>query len=167
MATTPTPKQIGLSREAWGPRFWSILHRLAERSGTQEGPILNNDEADAWGILLRTQAFVMPCQLCKEHYLEWFNSHKPDRLRFLTGQERRIWLRHWLWGCHDRVNRTTNKPSPPEDELPLLYPKQSIQKEIVELGMMYQLAQSKELLKHDDIVRWKQTMARLRAMYGI
>jgi hypothetical protein len=65
------------------------------------------------------------------------------------------------------VNQLTNKISPPEEELPNLYEKRSIQKEIVELGMMFQLALSKGLLKHDDIVRWKHVVARIRTMAGI
>jgi hypothetical protein len=160
-------KQIGLVREAWGPRFWSILHRLAELSGNQKVDIMVNDEAEAWIVFLKAQALVMPCIMCKDHYQEWLTSHRPERVRFLFGEERRQWLRHWLWGCHDRVNQLTNKISPPEEELPNLYEKRSIQKEIVELGMMFQLALSKGLLKHEDIVRWKHVVARIRTMTGI
>jgi bisphosphoglycerate-dependent phosphoglycerate mutase len=97
-------KPIGLLREAWGPRFWKVLHVLAEHSGNQINQITSNDEVDAWILLLKTQAFVMPCALCKQHYLEWYGQQKLDGLKEYVGEKRRDWLRKWLWGCHKRVN---------------------------------------------------------------
>lgn len=158
---------IGLSREAWGPRFWKILHTLAECSGQQHTQIENNDEADAWQTLLKTQAHVMPCSLCKDHYLEWFRTHKLDGLRGLVGEERQQFLRRWLWGCHNRVNLTNQKISPEIDTLPFLYKRVPIEKEMKELSSMFQLALQKQSLHAEDITRWKQTLSRLRVMYRI
>lgn len=161
------PASIGLTREAWGPRFWKILHTLAECSGYQTNQIMNNDEADAWIIFLKSQAFVMPCPLCKQHYLEWYGKHKPDNLRTILGEQRRKWLREWLWGCHDRVNQMNEKTSPSIDTMNILYSKQSIDKEARELFGMFQLAIIKQQLKYEDISRWKNVLLRLRIIYGI
>lgn len=158
---------IGLSREAWGPRFWKILHTLAECSGEQMTQIQMNDEADAWHTLLRAQAFVMPCTLCKDHYLEWHRTHKTDGLRTLMGEERKQWLRKWLWGCHNRVNLMNQKVSPLVDELPGLFKRVPIEKEMKELSSMFQLALQKQSLHAEDITRWKQTVSRLRLMAHI
>jgi hypothetical protein len=159
--------QIGLSREAWGPRFWKILHTMAERVGQQTSLIQMNDEADAWSILIRAQAFVMPCTLCKQHFLE-FQTLKPlGNLRSLHGEARKLWIRTWIWECHKRVNDQNEKITPPLEDLPTLYPKQSIQKELVELLGMFQLAHTKQQLKPEDTNRWKVQVARLRILYGI
>jgi hypothetical protein len=158
---------IGLSREAWGPRFWKILHTLAECSGEQTTQIQMNDEADAWHTLLRAQAHVMPCTLCKDHYLEWHRTHKTDGLRTMQCEERKAWLRKWLWGCHNRVNLTNQKISPELDSLPFLYTRVPIEKEMKELSSMFQLALMKQSLKPEDVTRWKQTIARLRLMAHI
>ena len=159
--------QIGLSREAWGPRFWKILHTMAECVGRQPTPVQMNDEADAWAILLRTQAFVMPCTLCKHHFLE-FKKRKPfGDLRTIQGEMRRIWVRKWIWECHKSVNELNNKDTPPLDELPPLYPKQSIQKELQELMGMFQFAYSKQQIKPEDTTRWRLQIARLRILYGV
>lgn len=158
---------IGLSKEAWGPRFWSILHRFAEQSGRQNNAVQENDEADAWMILLKAQAHVMPCALCKNHYLEWQNQQKPELLRGIKGPERRIFLREWLWGCHERVNEMNGKPSFSLDTMPVKYPKQSVEKEFQELKTMFSLALNKLQLKVEDIHRWRQAVSRLRVMQGM
>lgn len=165
--STDVVKQIGLQREAWGPRFWTILHRLAERSGYQEGLILNNDEADAWIVMLKAQAFVMPCLLCKQHYQEWMSGHRFERVRQLLGDERRAFLRQWLWGCHNRVNTLNQKSEFPLEACADVYKKASIQKEVNELYEMFKLAMTRQALKPEDVARWKQVLVRLRGMAGI
>ncbi len=158
---------IGVLREAWGPRFWRIFHTMAECSGEQPDSVQRRDEAEAWILVLKTQAHVMPCAICKTHYSEWLLNHAVERIRYLEGEERRSWLRHWLWACHEQVNRMNGKSTPPEEDLPSLYPRRSIQKEIVELGTMFHTALNRQLLKLEDVQRWRQAIARLRALYGL
>ena len=160
-------KQIGLSREAWGPRFWKVLHTLTELSGNQTNQISSNDEADTWIILLKAQAFVMPCALCKQHFLEWLHGKRPETLRTLVGQARRDWLRSWLWGCHDRVNAMNQKKSPDIGVLPEMYRKQSIEKPVRELIGMFQQAMNTQQLRSEDVAKWKKSLAMLRNMYGV
>jgi hypothetical protein len=159
--------QIGLTREAWGPRFWTLLHTMAECAGKQTTLIQSNDEADAWSMLLRAQAFVMPCALCKQHFLEFHKLKPLGNLRVLQGEARRTWLRTWLWECHGRVNELNAKSNPLLGDLPTLYSKQSMQKRVDELVGMFQLAHSKQQLKPEDTNRWKLQLARLRILYGI
>jgi len=161
------PSVPSLLRESWGPRFWKLLHTLAECSGIYTNSILQNDEADAWIILLKAQQFVMPCILCKSHYGSWIMGHKFGTLRSIVGEERRAFLRGWLWGCHAAVNQTTGKESPPLESMPELYPKQTMEKELKELYTMFQLGLDKRQLKVEDVHRWKNVVARLRVMYDI
>ena len=140
---------------------------MAEQSGELKDKIQRQDEAEAWILLLKTQANIMPCAICKTHYSEWIVNHAVERVRYLEGEERRTWLRHWLWSCHENVNRMNGKNTPAEEELPALYPRRSIQKEIVELGTMFHTAMNKQLIKLEDVQKWRQAMSRLRGMYGI
>lgn len=158
---------IGLNREAWGPRFWKVLHTLAETSGSQTQPILANDEAEAWIILLKAQQFVMPCTTCKEHYKQWRTTHPTEIVRKLNGLERKEFLRRWLWGCHDRVNQSNGKQSVLLEEMPLLYPKRSIQKEMDELQTMFQQAITRQQLKYEEVKLWKNVVLRLRLLVSI
>ncbi len=156
-----------LSREWWGPKYWSILHRLAECAGAQTSPILNNDEADIWTIVLKAQTFVMPCQLCKDHYSEWRAQNKLINLRQLLGDERKKWIRHWIFGCHARVNNKAGKPNPIEEQLPTMYPKQKIENEFNDILEMHKLAIQNNLLQAEDTTRWKYSIQRLRMLYGV
>lgn len=161
------PPGIGLAREAWGPRFWKILHTLAERVGQQRDAISVNDEVEVWINLLKAQAHVMPCATCKQHFLEWHLTHRVDKLRELSGDERRIWIRGWLWGCHNKVNESNKKSSPRLESLPELYPRVNIEKEVVELETMFVFAVEKLQLAPEYIKRWKLALSHLRAMYGV
>ncbi len=156
-----------LQREYWGPRFWKILHTLAETSGRQAQVILNNDEADAWIQLLKLQQFVMPCALCKEHYSQWRTGHSLVKLKSLIGLERRTFLREWLCGCHNRVNKLNGKPTVEVNDLPSLYPRKSIQKEVEELNPMFQLAITQQKLKFEEVRIWKNVLQRLRIVAGV
>jgi hypothetical protein len=158
---------IGLLKEAWGPRFWRILHTFAECSGSQTNPILESDEAEAWIVFIKSQTFAMPCVVCKTHFLEWQKMNRIEKIRSQKGLFRRAFLRQWLWECHKNVNKMNNKQSPTLEELELMYPKKNIEKELAELSTMFQQGMTTQQLKPDDVRRWKQVVARLRIMYGV
>lgn len=158
---------LGLNRESWGPRFWKVLHTLAETSGSQKQVILANDEAEAWILLLKAQQFVMPCNACKEHYKQWRTGHSVEIIRKLNGDERKDFIRKWLWGCHNRVNDMNKKDPVAVEELPSLYPKQSIQKELDELQTMFQQALTRQQLKYEEVKLWKNVILRLRLLVGV
>lgn len=156
-----------LARESWGPHFWFILHTLAECSGAQTNLVLDIDERTAWHLLLKAQAFVMPCALCRQHYNEWLLAHRVGIVESLKGEERNRWLRTWLWECHTRVNRLTEKEGPTFETLSSLYPKRSLESAVKAISTMFQKALEQGQLKPEDISRWRQQLARLRVLYGI
>jgi hypothetical protein len=156
-----------LKREWWGPRFWRVLHTLAEASGGMQSPILSNDEADAWKLVFKTQTFVMPCAVCQKHFTEWKIQNRIPELRGILGIERRAWLRHWLWGCHCRVNEMSSKECPPEDVLPDLFKKERIDEPMADLISMFRLATQQGTLKYEDTVSWRNAIAKLRTLYSI
>ncbi len=158
---------VSLSREWWGPKFWLLLHTLAECAGNQQSPILSNDEADAWEVVLKAQAFVMPCALCKQHFLEWRGYNRVPNLRSLLGEERRMWLRRWLCGCHNRVNRMTEKEEVSDEKCVELYKKERLNEPYMNLTEMFSVAMQRGQLELEDVKRWKTAVARLRMLYGI
>lgn len=156
-----------LDRSYWGPRFWKVLHTLAQCSGNLQNPTMRNDEADLWKMLLKTQSFVMPCALCKQHYLEYKLNVPLLELRNLSNPDRKYFLTNWLWKCHSNVNTQAQKESPPEETLSDLYPLQSIRNEVNELILMFNLALQRSQLQREDTQRWKTCLARLQILYGL
>jgi hypothetical protein len=157
---------MSLLREWWGARFWKILHTMAECSGITS-PIISNDEADQWKILLKGQAFVMPCALCKEHYITWYKTHRLIDLRTLKGAERKEYLRKWIWSCHNNVNKNNQKEVFPEEKITEVYKKESINEQIKDIYEMFRIALERSQLKLEDVNRWKQAVVRLRLLYSI
>lgn len=158
---------MSLLREWWGPRFWKILHTMAECSGSISSLILENDEADLWEILLKAQGFVMTCALCKEHYIKWYRSHKPVNIRGIKGIERKDFLRKWLWQCHNNVNISSQKEIFLEEKITETYKKESLKEPIQQIYEMFRMALERSQLKPEDVNRWRSVVTRLRIMYGI
>ena len=157
---------MSLNREIWGPKFWSVLHRLAECSGISTS-ILSNDEADAWTTILKVQGLVMPCELCKQHYTEWKLHHRIPNLRLLSSLERKEFLRGWLWECHEAINKRNEKVGISKEDLETVYTKQNIHTDISSIQDMFSICLERSLLKREDIHRWKLSVTRLRMLYGI
>ena len=157
---------MSLLREWWGPRFWKILHTLAECSGSMTSPILANDEADLWTILLKVQGSVMTCALCKNDYNKWLLSHKLVDLRSLQKEDRKKYLRLWLFNCHNGVNSRNNKALLDENELLALYKKEHLGVVVKEIYEMFRLALERSQLQPEDVNRWKNALTRLRILYG-
>ena len=158
---------MSLLREWWGPRFWKILHTMAECSGTMTSIIMANDEADLWTILLKGQAFVMSCALCKEHYLSWYKLNRPVDLRSLKGADRKAYLRRWLLSCHNNVNTQSQKEAFLEENLSETYKKSSLSEPIKDIYEMFRMALERSQLKLEDVNRWKNSVVKLRMMYGV
>jgi len=158
---------MSLSRESWGPKFWKILHTLAENSGSIVSPILAIDEADTWELLLKNQAFVMPCVLCRDHYINYKSTRRIPNLRELQGEDRRDFLRKWLWSCHNNVNMITHKNILPIEDLPILYNNKNIVDTYNDICLMLSIAMQRSQLKLDDVKRWKTIVTRLRMLYSI
>ena len=158
---------MSLLREWWGPRFWKILHTLAECSGTMTTVIHENDEADLWAILLKGQAFVMTCALCRDHYNTWYRSHRPVNIRLLKSTERKEYLRRWLWACHNNVNKQSQKEEFLEEHLSELYKKESLSEIMKDIYDMFRIAFERSQLKPEDVNRWKNCIIKLRVLYGV
>ena len=159
--------QPSLKREWWGPRFWRIFHTLAEASGGMTSPILSNDEADAWKLVFKAQTFVMPCAVCTKHFTEWKIMNRIPELRSILGIERRKWLRHWLWGCHHRVNEMNSKETPAEETLPELYKKERLDGPMNDILSMFRLGIQQGSLKYEDTLLWRNAIGKLRTLYSI
>jgi hypothetical protein len=160
-------EKASLKREWWGPRFWRILHTLAEASGGMTSLIPSNDEADAWKLLLKAQTLVMPCSVCQKHFTEWKIINKLPDFRLILGEERRKIIRHWLWGCHEKVCKLNQKESIGEYMLPELYKKQRLDVPFAELIEMFRLGIQMGTLKYEDTMAWRNAVGKLRSLYGI
>ncbi len=83
----------------WGPRVWKILHLLAEF------PVQTINEG-CWKHIIHRTSYVMPCEVCREHMKEYFQTHK------VTSN-----IREELWDLHNNVNERNMKPKMSYEDL--------------------------------------------------
>lgn len=157
-----------LDRSYWGPKFWILLHSLAERSGNFSDNVRKNDEANYWTQLLRNQALVMPCEVCKMHYTQYIMGVKFAELKAINGAERRTWLKKLLWNLHNNVNTYNQRSEFPYEQLEIVYGAITKVKPIMDnLIVMFQTATQKGKLKSEYIMQWKTSARYLITLYNM
>ena len=82
----------------WGPSAWSFLHTIT--FNYPENP--TDIEKQKYYTFFNSLKNVLPCPLCKEHYIQNFETI-PIRL------ENRESLIEWLIDIHNEVNRKNGK----------------------------------------------------------
>jgi Erv1 / Alr family len=103
-----TPAIVVPSADQWGPLIWRILHSLAERAGRHTSPLLQADEVRAWTVVLKALQKGLPCETCREHYVEYFEADTPVLPEAYPAL--REYVRRWLWELHNNVNGRLGKP---------------------------------------------------------
>lgn len=156
-----------LKREWFGPRFWKILHSLAEKSGVISDPVLQLDEQEAWILLIQSIPGCMPCLQCRKHFLEWIRLHPFSGVRNKKGTERREFIRSWLYNLHSNVNQRSQKEiSINLEDCNRLYTAVIIEDSVKELSEMFRIGLLHSRVNHEDVEKWKRTLIRLRILYG-
>lgn len=163
MSVTPSFK-----REWFGPRFWRVLHTLAEKSGSITNPTLALDEQYAWIGLLTILPGCMPCMQCRQHYVEYFKRESSFRsIRSKSGDDRRKILREWLWNLHNKVNESNGKPEYTIEECISTYSSINIDSDVKEIYEMLKLGLLQKRVFPDAVEKWKKAVGRLRQLYGV
>ena len=156
----------------WGPPLWKILHASAERAGAYSTEMRMVDEIRAWIRLLKTTEGVLPCPLCRNHYMEWRKAHPPEDLLRYRGSIFKEELRRWLWGLHEHVN--THRGIQPEarlsfEDLSGAYAsvtRQEIQQSMGDLVKQFEKAVLYRQVQGTYVIEWKRVFAFLRTVVG-
>ena len=152
----------------WGPHLWRILHWLAEQVGNQKSKILQGDEINAWKKLFRIVANIVPCAMCKGHYLEYLKANiDVEKIGFVEGDERREFIRRWLWELHEDVNKRREVQGIPFDSLSEICGSIDF---IVERDALYEAlmrALRKNIVTRDNITQFKTAINTLFGMYRV
>ena len=136
---------------AWGYPMWRVLHSLTELSGAQINKFLDQDEYYAWKSVLNILHTCLPCALCREHYSGYVREHPYEPIISLSGSERRVALRQWLFDLHNNTPMTGTCPRPTIEQLPDLYSTVNvdIDAEIKEIVRILQLSSQGGIIPRD------------------
>lgn len=82
----------------WGPRYWYFLHTLIE--SYPETP--NKIEKSLYVRMLSLFVRLIPCKLCKIHFITVLSKHPPNM------ESKEKW-REWGFNVHNKVNMRLKK----------------------------------------------------------
>jgi hypothetical protein len=90
-----------MSRAIWGPATWYLLHCMVLKIDDNiERPVLEDLKNTIYVVISN-----LPCPMCSNHAMSYFNSHQYSRIATLEQ------LRFFIYSFHEDVNKRLNKPS--------------------------------------------------------
>jgi len=105
--------------EVWGPLMWKIIHTACEHLGKNLIVILQNDELNALNKFMIQVGHVIPCNMCRNHYKDYYKTHK----KVIQYSEIKNYTKQYYYNLHDEINKERNIVSIPYDSLEETYKK--------------------------------------------
>jgi len=162
------PPEIYPDASEWGPLLWSVVHGIAERSGSSPFPQYYGDERRALIKMTKLLEKVIPCPSCKEHYEVYLREHPVDKaLLDLPQSQINDYMKHWFWELHNWVNESLSRPDFPYDQLTAAYKSINIRSVLKELDVPMRRAirvRSGQLLAYTDFIKQVNI---LLSIYGV
>lgn len=96
----------------WAPYLWQCLHTSIEKSGRG----FHSDEARELHWMLTHLDTIIPCALCRTHYVAYRKLHPLHReggfkaVKSSVVSYEKEEVRRWVWEFHDSVNERLEKP---------------------------------------------------------
>ena len=152
--------------DTWGPLLWTLLHALAERTGSGAAMFLE-DEKQRWLFLLNNFSTIIPCRECKIHARVWIEDHPPTEFKSLAPEERKPWLRAYFYALHESVNERLGKPAFDAALLETTYRGADIRNILLRLKPVVELAIRLDGVPIIGWRNWYAAVVRVLALYGI
>jgi hypothetical protein len=90
-----------MSRSIWGPATWYLLHCMVLKIDDHiQRPVLEDLKNIIYVVISN-----LPCPMCSNHAVSYFNSHKYMRISTLEQ------LRFFIYSFHEDVNKRLQKPT--------------------------------------------------------
>ena len=148
----------------WGPHYWTILHSLAERAGSQENPLMRNDEIAEWGRLVKTLEKAIPCDECRGHYKAWVTAHPFDQILALPYGQFREGVRSYWFDLHTDVNRRLGKSNINYADLSTLYEVSCVSQALKEVEP---IILGGLRLGYITLLNWKNFVRNVKTLVGV
>lgn len=148
----------------WGPLYWKLLHGLAEMAGKQKDPNFQADEIRIWINIITHIRNTLPCDVCRNHYAQWFEAHNPNVLSNMKYSEIAQWIQTYFWSLHNEINEGNDKKTLEFSELATLYKGVNI----TETWRSIEPVMKKAILMNGvTLLTWKKWLNHVRMLQGI
>jgi len=108
--------------DEWGPSMWKIIHTTSLSLGKQTLPMLQQDEIHALKQFIKQLGLLIPCKVCRSHYLQYSRTHKIN----YKYSELKQSVAFYFWNLHSEINASNGKPNIEFNDLEELYNKYDI-----------------------------------------
>jgi len=89
---------MGLSPKQWGKQAWHFIHMVALNYPVEP----KQEDKDRYTKFLKSLGFVLPCEICSEHWKEKIKEYPPN----LNNREEFF---KWTVDIHNQVNKSNKK----------------------------------------------------------
>jgi len=102
----------------WGSLLWKIIHVCSENLGKHNKIILQKDEILYYNQFQRKLANILPCKMCKTHYVKYMK-HIKD----VSYEQYKNYGKQYYYNLHKEINDEKKIESPHYEDLENLYGK--------------------------------------------
>jgi hypothetical protein len=148
----------------WGPLVWTVLHGLAEKSGSASIPA---DEVREWVKFLKFTGEMLPCDKCRAHYATYLANNPITLLSTIPYDQVHTFITTWLWTLHNEINADTGKPFFPYTDLPLTYSSVNLQDTLWRLEPVIKKAIQLNGVSLLKWAKWLYSCKMLKAIVGM
>jgi hypothetical protein len=104
----------------WGPTLWKIIHICSENLGKHSKQIIQKDELLYFNMFQKKLATILPCKICKTHYIEYMKNIKE-----VSYAELKDYGKKYYYNLHKEINDEKQIVSPEYTDLVNIYGKVS------------------------------------------
>lgn len=106
---TEQRQKMGMSIDIWGPAAWSFLQTSAFAYG-KNPEAATEEEKEHARTFFYTLPYLLPCSICRKHYLDHIEKHPP-------AVQNRDTLTRWIVKIHNIINVNNGKPIVPYEKV--------------------------------------------------
>ena len=147
----------------WGPLVWTVLHGLAEKSGSAPIP---DDEVREWAKFLKLTGEMLPCDKCRSHYATYLANNPITRVSAIPYDQLHTFITTWIWTLHNEINADNGKPQFPYTDLPLTYGSVNLQDTFWRLEPVIKKAIQLNGVSLMKWTKWLHSSKMLKAIVG-
>jgi len=147
----------------WGPSMWKIIHITSLSVGKQTVPMLQQDEIHALKQFIKQLGLLIPCKLCRTHYLDYSRTHKIN-YKYTEVKES---VAYYFWNLHSEINTTNGKPNIEFNELEMYYPKNDISMLMKDFNTLFKKYILQRIVCADNYNNFVKSFIRLYSIINI
>ena len=150
----------------WGSLLWKIIHTCCENLGKHNKILIQNDERIYFNMFQRKLANIIPCKVCKTHYIKYMKNIKDN----IDYNDLKKYGKEYYYNLHKEINEEKSVESLEYDDLKNVYgiiKYNDMNKLVAELNNLYLKYLNLRYIKINDYKEFQRCLSILRHVIDI